>query len=154
MGMRETVGSMRAYFIVVGLVAAGIGALTLYRLGLAPTGFFPGWLVIVLYALPIVTLLVSLALLYAGFTVKSQFEKGEPRRIQKIILLSGGAYLLSGAVRVGLIMAFVPGNRGLTNELIEVGIGFAITWYLYVNARRLANEAIEKRKQEASEAFE
>ena len=51
-------------------------------------------------------------------------------------------------------MAFVPGKHEMTSELIQVGIGLAITWYLYVNARRLANESIEKRKKMASETFE
>ena len=121
MAMRETVLSMRAYLILSGLVAALSYASLITTSG--------GGIAAVL---GLAGLALSLAYVYLGVRFKALVTKA-PNRI--FVVLKTGAALLT----LVLVLA-VAGGAGLSG-VVGFGIGLLVTWYLYVNAKRLVNEA-------------
>jgi hypothetical protein len=121
MGMRETVGSLRAYFILSGL--AGIFS----AIGLI---YLNGGIVGVVIAL--VTIGFSLAFLYVGFAL-AKLLRSSSSRITTLLYSSAGwsvfAFLLSilGGLSAGALVTLV--------------LSLLIVWYLLRNVRRLAGEA-------------
>jgi hypothetical protein len=120
MGMRETPGSMRAYFILVGLLATGANAWSLP----GATG--------ALYTSAVAGLIVGLIYLVIGF------------RLEKSLAAGAQGTLLLLKINVGLLLVAVvflvlqPGFH--PNQLWTPVLSLAITGYLYFNLRRLAAE--------------
>ncbi|HSA24528.1 MAG TPA: hypothetical protein P5076_23910, partial [Myxococcota bacterium] len=68
------------------------------------------------------------------------------RRVQQIVLFAGGAEVVTGLAVTGVDL-WLTGGQSVVLNAIVLGVSLAITWYLYVNARRLAAEARERRAQ-------
>jgi hypothetical protein len=120
MGMRETSSSMSAYLILSGLLAAlSYGSAIVSSQG-SPAGL-----------LGIAGLGISMGYLYIGLRFKHLIRHA-PGRVLGMLKI-GGAFL---ALMVVLALA---GGAGLT-AVPGVGAGLLITYYLFVNARRIANE--------------
>jgi len=152
MAMRETVGSMRAFFFALGTLLAISVALSVRQLVLIHS-YLVDWLFWVFIALTVIILVVCVALFYAGTVIKKQIESGTPKRIQTLVLAIGVAYLLVGLTKVWIIYSVIWGRPGLTVALVDLGFGVGITVYLYFNARRLAKEAVAEQKEATSEVF-
>lgn len=120
MAMRETVSSIRAYFILSGLLAALSYASTISASG--------GGIAAVL---GVCGLALSLAYLYLGFRFKTLLTAA-PNQIL-LVLKAGAAFLI-----IVLLLA-VAGGAGLAG-VFGFGLGLLITWYLYVNSKRLVAE--------------
>ncbi len=121
MAMRETVRSLKAYFIVSGLLGGAISLLAIARS---------------VSALDLVANLVGLGLCIAYVSVGVRLRGllvAAPRQVF--------AVLIAGAVFLGvcLLLSIVAGAVRAT--LPTVAIGGVTTWYLYSNARRLAAES-------------
>ena len=120
MAMRETVSSIRAYFILSGLLAtlSYASAITSSGGGIAAV-------------LGVLGLALSLAYVYLGVRFKTLLNAA-PNQIF-LVLKAGAAFLI-----VVLLLA-VAGGAGLAG-VFGFGFGLLITWYLYVNSRRLLQE--------------
>jgi hypothetical protein len=150
--MRETVRSLRAYFLVVG-VLAGIGGINnIHHLLAVPAGLVATWLRMLALLMSGLSLFVAAALIYAGATVRRSLEKGDPRRVQKIVLFVGGVYVLSILANMILELHFIA-RANPSPYVIGLAVSVALTWYLYTNTRRLAAEAMERRRKELGETF-
>ena len=119
--MRETAGSMRAYFIL-------IGALSTLRTGMEVVKSAD----VIEGAFAVIGLAIALGYLYLGIRFKTLIV-GAPSQILTVLLIAGAFLVLS------LLILLASGN-GLIAAPFG-GAGLLITWYLYVNARRLAREA-------------
>jgi hypothetical protein len=120
MGMRETVGSLRAYFILSGL--AGIFS----AIGLIYLSDIVG-LVIAL-----VTIGFSLAFLYVGFAL-AKLLRSSSSRITTLLYSSAGWSVLA------FLLSILGGLS--TSALVTLVLSLLIVWYLLRNVRRLAGEA-------------
>jgi hypothetical protein len=130
MAMKETVRSLRVFFIVIG-VAAGLNklsaVLTWFRAGQLPP-LVPGMFIAV-------DLAVAIGFVIAGITLRSALPNGA-RWIKRLITVPRvfrGAeiiYLVTGAPS--------PFERGWG---LRLTLGIFLPLYLYVSVRRLANEA-------------
>jgi len=121
LGMRETVGSLRAYFILSGL--AGIfSALRINLLSASILGAI----------VELITIGFSLAFVYVGFAL-SKLLRTSANRIATLLYASAGwsvfAFLLS-----------ILGGPSVIALLILI-LSLLIVWYLLKNVRRLAGEA-------------
>jgi hypothetical protein len=116
--LRETVGSLRAYFILVAALGALVNVVTLL--------FAPPGLVTVI---SLVGLGFALAHFYIGVRLKQRLGTS-PTMITGVLI--GGAALL---VLVFFYYYALTGAPTWTP-----GLGLLITWYLYRNVRRLAAE--------------
>ena len=120
MAMRETVGSLRAYFIVAALLSGVRGVLALLA---EPIG---------LGAIPsIVVILFAAVYLYVGLRLKTLLTKA-PAQVLGIVLTGGGL------IGIFLFASILVGSAfGVGMAVVEL----LIVWYLYANTRRLAAEA-------------
>jgi hypothetical protein len=120
MAMRETARSLRAYFVVSAILS---GAMNIAALrgseGLGTVIFLIG-------------VGFALAYLYLGVRLK-QLLVSAPQRITGI-LIAGAAFLV-----LLLVLGLLSGFQG--GLLFQVVLGLLITWYLFVNVKRLAAEA-------------
>ena len=132
MAMRETVSSMRAYLILSGLLA------TVSYLGqiVASQGA-------IATALALAGLALSLGYLYIGIKFKRLIVLA-PSKVLGILKLGGGFLLL-------ILILSLLGGAGVAG-VPAVGAGLLITWYLFVNARRLASEAQPSQTDSATSA--
>ncbi len=123
MAMRETVGSLRAYFIVIAILS-GYGDVMFLRGG----------------AQGIVRLT---SLVFLGFAV-AYFYLGV--RLKQLLVTSPGqvkGVLIATAVFLPLMTAFdmVSRLRGLAYEVWRLGVGLLVTWYLFRSVKRLATHS-------------
>jgi len=120
MAMRETVGSLRAYFIVGSLLTLvpALRSLVSEPLGLGT-----------LFSL--IPLMFGMAYMYLGIRLKSLLVEAPGQVIT--VLLAGGVVLVIFLV-VNLVTRSIFGVALSVVELL-------IVWYLYVNVRRLAAAA-------------
>jgi len=119
--MKETVGSLRAYFILSGFVSGALNVVALQRA--EPTGA---------KMIAMVGIGFALAYVYAGVRLKSLIERSPTRVLW--LLIAGGLFLalLFGiGLLYGAAMAALP----------KIILGLLITWYLFANVRRLAAES-------------
>lgn len=121
MGMRETAGSLRAYFILSGLA----GVFFALRVSLLSAG-------IIGLIVELISIGFSLAFVYVGFTLP-KLLRGSANRIVTLLYASTGwtvffflLSLLGGLSAVGLVTLILT---------------LLILWYLLKNVRRLAAEA-------------
>jgi hypothetical protein len=127
--MRETVGSLKAYFIVVAVLGllGSIGTI-------AASHISPLFLIIGLIGFAF-----SVAYLYIGFMLRKLLIES-PKLINNIILASMVYqiinFLLSllGGFQIGLV--------------IQLTIGLLITWYLLNSTKRLSQEEKSKARLE------
>ncbi|OLB27615.1 MAG: hypothetical protein DMG41_19900 [Acidobacteria bacterium] len=124
MGMRETVRSLRAYFIFSGLAGVFFAASAL-RVSLLDAG-------VIGVILGLISIGFSLAFVYVGFTLP-KLLRGSASRIVTLLYASAGwtvfFFLLS--------LLGGPSTFGLVTLILTL----LILWYLLKNVRRLAAEA-------------
>jgi hypothetical protein len=135
MAMKETEGSLRAYLVIAGAVAALWALRDLsVMLGL-PTGLLnSSWLAALWF--PILTHIpIGIGFVAAGLKLKSALL-GDPTWILRLLQISGAILL----IQVGLTAAVVGGALGW-GAFVPAAIGILITWYLYASVNRLSREA-------------
>ena len=123
MMMRETVGSMRAYFIVSGLLGCLMNVSLLLRSHRNP----------VVFSMGAIGAIAALVFFYIGV------------RLPRLVSSSSravGYFLLGTIAYLGLLLLFglVLGGRGII-LVGQAGLGLLITWYLLRNFGRLVREA-------------
>jgi hypothetical protein len=123
MAMRETVRSLRAYFILSGLA-------TLFSYGRALWVNSQG--AVIAIAIGIIGIGFSLAFLYVGFSLPALL-RSSPGRIATLLYVSTGWVVF--VFLVGLLEGLAP------VALITLILSLLILWYLLKNVRRLAAEA-------------
>ena len=119
--MKETVGSLRAYFILSGL---GSGALNVVALQHAEPAAAK--------AIAIVGLGFAIAYVYAGVRLRPLIA-GSPARVLWL-LIAGGLFL---AILFGIGLLYGAAMAALP----KIVLGLLITLYLFANVRRLAAES-------------
>ena len=120
MAMRETVRSLRIYFIVVAVAGGAINLTALYS-----STEILGTLI------AMIGIGIAVAYLYAGLCLRRLLAKS-PSQITGV-LIAGGAFLV-----FLLLLNVLSGMQG--GNLVRAIIGLLITWYLLTNVRRLAAE--------------
>ncbi len=122
MAMRETVGSMRAYFILTGLLGG------LSNLGLLVAGRAN----LILLALGLLGELACVSFLYMGIRLRTLVATASPI-VPRILHVTGGYLLLL------LLLGLLIGGQGV-GLILQSVLGLLITWYLLRNFRRLVQE--------------
>ncbi len=115
--MKETVGSLRLYFIIVGVVSGFLNSTAL---------IISGSILAALFAL--LGCALSIGFLYAGIRMPVLLAT-QPIRIQQLIFANIG--LISVGAAINLL-------SGYTQALASAGIGLAISAYLLSSVKRLA----------------
>jgi hypothetical protein len=121
MAMRETVRSLKLYFIVSALLGGAVNVSALLR-------DEPG----VSSAISVIGIGFALAYLYVGVRLR-QLLSTAPGHITKL--------LMTGAVFLLILLALDLLSGMGSGTLPQVIVGLLITWYLFVNVRRLAAES-------------
>jgi hypothetical protein len=118
--MRETVGSLRAYFILSGLA----GCFTAYRINLLNAGIGGA-------SVEVITVVFGLTFVYVGFALASLL-RSSANRIVTLLYVSAGwsvcAFILS-----------IVGGASIFS-VVTLVLSLLIVWYLLKNVRRLAAE--------------
>lgn len=130
--MKETVGSLKAYFIVVGLLG-GIGSVALLIQAQGNAAFIVSGLV---------SLGLSIGYFYIGVVLRKLLVKS-PQLITTVLYIS----LIS--LLVNLVLGLSDGFQ--VNEGFRSAIGLFIVLYLLNNVKRLSAEAIRKQEQMPSD---
>ena len=126
--MRETVGSLKAYFIIVAVLGL-IG--NLGNVGIiASSQINPLFLIISLTGLAF-----SVAYLYIGIMLRKLLIES-PKLVNNVILASM-AYLI-----INFLLTLLVGFQ--TSSVIQLAIGLLITWYLFSSVKRLSQEEKSK----------
>lgn len=126
--MRETIRSLRAYFILTGLASLFFGSLGVaanLRSAISPA-------TIVAAAIGIVGISLALAFLYVGGCLPALLRSSSHR----IILL---LYVSTGWAVLSFLLSLLNGVQGVTVFVLVISL--LILWYLMRNVRRLAAEA-------------
>jgi hypothetical protein len=118
--MKETAKSLRAYFIIVGVLGVYMNATGLLAL--------PG---VLLMAIEGISLVFALAYLYFGAVLPSLLRAGTERIY--VVLAANAAVTVVQA----LLLLVAPN----VFALVICAVGIAICAYLYFNVKRLAAEA-------------
>ena len=121
MAMRETVRSLRAYFIVLGVLS---GAQTIFALATQPVNLETVFL--------LASFVLAAAFLYVGIRLKTLLASS-PRLVIGVVLATG---VLSALL---LLLMIVFG--GPIGGMVQAVIGLLIAWYPYNNVRRLSAES-------------
>ena len=124
MAMRETVGSMRVYFILAGM----LGALSSGRELFGPGG---NWLS---RTFELAEVALGLAFIYIGFQLSRLVASGSPlvlRVLRAAAVILGLVALLGG-------FALLRGSLEGAGLVAYAGLGLLITWYLARNFKRLS----------------
>jgi len=119
MAMRETVRSLKAYFIVSALLSALANLRVLIAGG--GVGVVSGLL----------GLAFAAAFLYVGFRLRHLLQT-TPRQVTTLLMAAAGFMVL-----IFLMDILVGAGAG---SWPMVAVGLLLTWYLFVNVRRLAAE--------------
>lgn len=130
--MKETVGSLKAYFIVVGLLG-GIGSVALLTQAQGNAAFIISGLV---------SLGLSSAYFYIGLVLRKLLVKS-PQVITTVLYIS----LIS--LLANLVLGLSDGFQ--VNEGFRSAIGLFIVLYLLNSVKRLSAEAIRKQEQMQSD---
>jgi len=125
MGMRETVGSMRAYFFLVGGLTVAVNGMILGRTGIV------GPHVVIIGAL---AALFGAAFFYAAITLKTAIAYARTKAIEVILYANIAINVLDGLLAL-------PGNQERhTAGIIRIVATSLIGFYLLVNLKRLVRE--------------
>ncbi|HEY9611038.1 hypothetical protein [Allocoleopsis sp.] len=127
--MRETVGSLKAYFIVVA-VFGFLGSTS----SLSLSSFSPLFLIVGL-----IGLVFSIAYFYIGISIRKLLVNS-PNTINNVILASM-AYQV-----INFLLTLLRGLQPAS--IISLAIGLLITWYLLNSVNRLASQERSKTKAE------
>ena len=119
--MKETVGSLRAYFILSGLVSGGLNVVALQSAEPAAAK-----------AIAIVGLGFAIAYVYAGVRLRPLIAASPARVLW--LLIAGGLFL---AILFGIGLLYGAAMAALP----KIVLGLLITLYLFANVRRLAAES-------------
>jgi hypothetical protein len=119
--MKETAKSLRAYFVIAGLLSAYSNVTSLLA--------NPGVLTL---AFDVAGILLALGFLYAGAVLPTLLASA-PERLNLLLGLTAGVSLAHGAV----VMLVAPSVFAVVVQVVSLLICF----YLYVNVKRLAAEA-------------
>jgi len=119
--MRETVGSLCAYFILGGLV----GVFSALRINLLNAG-------IIGEVVGVITIAFSVAFVYVGFTL-SKLLRSSASRVATLLYASAGWSVFA------FLLSVLGGPPAIA--LFTLILSLLIVWYLLKNARRLAGEA-------------
>ncbi len=120
MAMRETVGSLRAYFVAGGLLSAVFDLFALYA---QPFGLGT--------AFSLADLGLAVTYVYAGIQLKALLNSA-PRRVRAIVLVGGALTALR--LVICLVLTAISG-------FYQAVIGLLITGYIYNNLCRISSEA-------------
>jgi hypothetical protein len=126
--MRETIRSLRIYFILSGLASLWFGFLGLaadLQVGISPA-------TIPATAIGIVGIGLALAFLYVGISLPGLLRNSS-RRIVMLLYVSAGWAILTS------LLSLLNGLQGRTIAILAISL--LILWYLLRNVRRLAAEA-------------
>lgn len=135
MAMKETEGSLRAYFLLAGAIALVFSIRDLPEVTRIPIGSLPTDWMIAIYVPLIVRFGLGAAFLVAGIFLKPALLAGAGW-IKHILVLA----LVLMASNGILIVAVLGTDMGLPG-LITAIIGVAISFYLYASVTRLSIEA-------------
>jgi hypothetical protein len=119
--MKETAKSLRAYFVIAGLLAAYSNVTSLLAKPGVLTMAFDG-----------VGILLALGFLYAGAVLPTLLASA-PERLNLLLALTAAVSLAHGVV----VMLVAPSVFAVVVQIVSLLICF----YLYVNVKRLAAEA-------------
>lgn len=124
--MKETVGSLRAYFIVIAI------------LGLARNiGFVGVSQHLILLAIALIRIALSMAYLYIGISLEKLIVDS-PGLIKNVIFASMAYQVINF-----LLVNFLGGFQ--TVLFIQLGVGLLITLYLLSSVKRLSEEEKSKK---------
>jgi len=121
--MKETIGSMRVYFFIVGTVTA--------LAALAVVGSGAGNIAMIIGA--IVTGAFGAAFFYAGSTLETAVKTGKPGAIRIILYVNMAVNVLVSLPALG-----DPAEK--TEAIIRIAVSLLIGLYLLVNLKRLVKE--------------
>jgi hypothetical protein len=127
--MKETVGSLKAYFIVVSILGI-IGSLV----ALGSSQINPLFLVTGLIGLAF-----SVAYLYIGITLRKLLVES-PKLIDNMLLASMAYQVIT------FLLSLLNGFQ--TGLVIQLAIALLLLWYLLANVRRLSKEVKSKVQSE------
>jgi hypothetical protein len=126
--MRETVRSLRIYFILSGLVSLWFGFQNLvsdFQAGISPV-------MMLVIATGVASAVLALGFLYVGVFLEKLLQHSS-NRIVMLLYASIGLAILSST------LSFLGGG-GVT-AVVVLAVTLLILWYLLRNVRRLAAEA-------------
>ena len=121
MGMRETVGSLRAYFILSGVAGIFSGL----RINLLNAGMIGA-------IVELITIALSLAFVYVGFAL-AKLLRSSASHIVTLLYVSAGWSVCA------FLLSILAGPSAYA--LLALSLSLLIVWYLLKNVRRLAGEA-------------
>jgi hypothetical protein len=128
MAMKETVRSLRIYFILSGLASLYfvlVGLAVDLRITFSPAMIFQA-------AVEIVSIGLALAFLYVGGFLPGLLRSSSHRIVMLLYVSAGWAILTS-------LLGLLNGVR--VENIVVLAIALLIVWYLLRNVRRLAVEA-------------
>lgn len=129
--MRETVRSLRAYFVIVGLITGGRAIASLLT---GPSGV-GAWIEIVPIAL-------AAAHVYVGVRLEHLLT-ASPGQVNAVVI--AGGILAAIALTISVIGMWL-------SAMFWSGVQLLIAWYLFVNVKRLSREALQTPSSVAAEA--
>ena len=138
MAMKETEGSLRAYFLLAGVISILLSLRDLGQVIELPIATLPTDWMVALYAPLITRLGLGVAYLVAGIFLKAALPSGAGWI--KHILVLGLVLMSSNAV---LIVAIFGTGFGLAGLIVAI-IGVAIAAYLYRSVTRLSAVAVAR----------
>jgi hypothetical protein len=127
--MKETVGSLKAYFIVVSILGIAGSIMALGESQVNPLFLVTG----------LIGLAFSVAYFYIGIALRKLLVES-PKLIDNILLASMAYQVIT--FLLGLFNGFQ------TSLVIQLAIALLILWYLLVNVRRLSKELKNKAQSE------
>lgn len=143
MGMKETAGSLRAYFIIAGVIAAGWGLKELSDVSKLDLSMLPAFPLVALYVPLITRLLLGVAFVLAGAGFKA--DRPKITTFTKQLLVLAGVMLFVDGALITAAFGTEIGQSGITGALV----GLLIVIYLYRSVVRLAAEAVPHAPPEA-----
>lgn len=140
--LKETERSLRAYFIVVGVLGTLVGLVALSDLGKHTIATKSMFVTLAIWFPALAPLVLGPAFVIAGINLKRALESGAPRTMQLVKL---AAAVLVAEIVLFAIAASIVG-AGNVAELTGREVGRAIIpllllWYIYASLRRLAAES-------------
>ena len=138
MAMKETEGSLRAYFLLAGAVSLLLALRDLGQVIKIPIASLPTDWMMAIYVPLIVRLGLGVAYFVSGIFLKTALPTGAGWI--KHILVLGLVLMTSNAVLIVAILGTDIGRAGLVGAII----GVAITVYLYKSVTRLSAEAVAR----------
>jgi hypothetical protein len=127
--MKETVGSLKAYFIVVSILGIIGSLVALGSLQINPVFLVTG----------LIGLAFSVTYLYIGITLRKLLVES-PKLIDNMLLASMAYQVIT------FLLSLLNGFH--TGLVIQLAIALLLLWYLLANVRRLSKEVKSKVQSE------